>query len=321
MRILMAEDDAALASFVRKGLEAEHYAVDVSGDGEQARAMAAELDYDLVILDLSLPRLDGISVLRSVRARKPSVPILVLTGRSKVEDRVQCLDLGADDYLTKPFSFSELSARIRALLRRSHMPAESLLKVDDLQLDRVERRVERSGRRIELTSKEFALLEYLMRNAGRRVTRPMIIEHVWNLSFDTSTNIVDVYVNYNLQINLPGSQVFLGSGGNVFQSIQDLITALQNNSGIATAVTEVNNAASWVSDQRVFYGNAMNQTNSQSTYLNSEKTGLAQQEDNISAADVATVATQFTADQTAASAALDAIGRLSQMGSLFDYLK
>jgi len=195
MRILMAEDDAALASFVRKGLEAEHYAVDVSGDGEQARAMAAELDYDLVVLDLSLPRRDGISVLRSVRARKPSLPILVLTGRSKVEDRVQCLDLGADDYLTKPFSFSELSARIRALLRRAHMPAESLLKVDDLQLDRVERRVERSGRRIELTSKEFALLEFLMRNAGRRVTRPMIIEHVWNLSFDTSTNIVDVYVN------------------------------------------------------------------------------------------------------------------------------
>jgi len=196
MRILMAEDDAALASFVRKGLEAEHYAVDVSGDGEQARAMAAELDYDLVVLDLSLPRLDGVSVLRSVRAHKPSVPILVLTGRTRVEDRVQCLDLGADDYLTKPFSFSELSARIRALLRRSHMPAESVLKVDDLQLDRVERRVERSGRRIELTSKEFALLEYMMRNAGRRVTRPMIIEHVWNLSFDTSTNIVDVYVNY-----------------------------------------------------------------------------------------------------------------------------
>jgi len=196
MRILMAEDDAALASFVRKGLEAEHYAVDVSGDGEQARAMAAELEYDLVVLDLSLPRLDGVSVLRSVRARKPSVPILVLTARIKVEDRVQCLDLGADDYLTKPFSFSELSARIRALLRRAHMPAESRLKVDDLELDRVERRVERSGRRIELTSKEFALLEYLMRNAGRRVTRPMIIEHVWNLSFDTSTNIVDVYVNY-----------------------------------------------------------------------------------------------------------------------------
>jgi two-component system copper resistance phosphate regulon response regulator CusR len=196
MRILMAEDDAALASFVKKGLESEHYAVDVSGDGEQSRAMASEFDYDLVMLDLNLPRLDGVSVLRAVRIRKPSMPILVLTGRNRVEDRVQCLDLGADDYVTKPFSFTELSARIRALLRRCHLPAESVLKVDDLKLDRVERRVERAGRRIELTSKEFALLEYMMRNAGRRITRAMIIEHVWNLSFDTTTNIVDVYVNY-----------------------------------------------------------------------------------------------------------------------------
>ncbi|HTZ95481.1 MAG TPA: response regulator transcription factor [Terriglobales bacterium] len=196
MRILIAEDDVALASFVKKGLEGEHYAVDVASDGEQARGMATELDYDLVILDLNLPRLDGVAVLRNLRARKPSMPILILTGRTRVEDRVQCLDLGADDYLGKPFSFTELSARIRALLRRSHLPAESVLKVDDLQLDRVERRVERAGQRIELTSKEFALLEYLMRNAGRRITRAMIIEHVWNLSFDTYTNVVDVYINY-----------------------------------------------------------------------------------------------------------------------------
>ena len=197
MRILIAEDDGPLASFVKKGLEAEHYAVDISADGEQARAMAAEFDYDLVVLDLNMPRLDGISILRSVRTRKSSMPVVILTARSKVEDRVQCLDMGADDYLIKPFSFSELSARIRALLRRSHLPAESVLAVDDLKLDRVERRVERAGRRIELTSKEFALLEYLMRNAGRRITRAMIIEHVWNLSFDTCTNVVDVYVNYS----------------------------------------------------------------------------------------------------------------------------
>lgn len=196
MRLLIAEDDVALASFVKKGLDAEHYAVDTIGDGEQARAMASEMDYDLVILDLNLPRLDGISVLRHLRTRKPSVPVLVLSGRTRVEDRVQCLDLGADDYLAKPFSFTELSARIRALLRRSHLPAESVLTVDDLKLDRVERRVERAGQRIELTSKEFALLEYLMRNAGRRITRAMIIEHVWNLSFDTCTNVVDVYINY-----------------------------------------------------------------------------------------------------------------------------
>jgi DNA-binding response OmpR family regulator len=196
MRILIAEDDAALAGFVRQGLEAEHYAVDVVADGEQARAMGSELEYDLVVLDLNLPKLDGVNVLRHLRLKRPSLPVLVLTQRSRVEDRVQCLDTGADDYLPKPFSFSELSARIRALLRRSHLPSESVLVVDDLKLDRVERRVERAGRRIELTAKEFSLLEYLMRNAGRRVTRAMIIEHVWNLTFDTTTNVVDVYINY-----------------------------------------------------------------------------------------------------------------------------
>jgi two-component system, OmpR family, copper resistance phosphate regulon response regulator CusR len=194
MRILVAEDDTALASFVKKGLESEHYAVDVSTDGEQARAMAGELDFDLVVLDLNLPRLDGVAILRFLRflrTRKPGMPILVLTARTRVEDRVLCLDLGADDYLGKPFSFTELSARIRALMRRSRLPVESVLAVDDLKLDRVERRVERAGRRIELTSKEFCLLEYLMRNAGRRITRAMIIEHVWNLSFDTCTNVVE----------------------------------------------------------------------------------------------------------------------------------
>jgi len=180
MRILIAEDDTALAGFVGKGLEAEHYAVDVSADGEQARAPATEFDYDLIVLDLNLPRPDGIAILKDVRSRKGQLPILILTARSRVEDRVQCLDGGADDYLVKPFSFSELCARIRALLRRS----------------RVERRVSRGGRAIELTSKEFALLEYLMRNAGRRVTRAMIVEHVWNPSFDSSTNLVDVSINY-----------------------------------------------------------------------------------------------------------------------------
>jgi two-component system copper resistance phosphate regulon response regulator CusR len=212
MRMLIAEDDYALASFVKKGLEAEHYAVDVSADGERVRAQASEFSYDLLVLDLNLPRLDGVSILRHLRTRKPSMPILVLTGRGRIEDRVQCLDLGADDYLVKPFSFSELSARIRALLRRSHLPVESVLTVEDLKLDRVERRVERAGRRIELTSKEFALLEYLMRNAGRRVTRAMIIEHVWNLSFDTCTNVVDVYVFGRWQTvdNVRGAVVALG---------------------------------------------------------------------------------------------------------------
>ncbi len=196
MRILIVEDDAALSSFIRKGLEAEHHAVDAALDGEQGLSMATGIDYDLTVLDLNLPGVDGLTVLKSLRHRKPKLPVIILTARSRVEDRVQCLDSGADDYLVKPFSFLELSARARALLRRSHLPSESVLTVLDLSLDRVERKVQRGGRPIELTVKEFALLEYLMRNAGRRLTRAMIIEHVWNLTFDSATNIVDVYINY-----------------------------------------------------------------------------------------------------------------------------
>jgi len=196
MRILIAEDDAPLAGFLRKGLEAEHYAVDVASDGQAACELATAYDYDLLVLDLNLPKRDGVAVLRDVRSTKEGVPILVLTGRTRVEDRVATLDQGADDYVTKPFSFSELSARVRALLRRGKLPQQVTLQVDDLMLDRIEHRVERGGKRIELTSKEFALLEYLMRNAGRCITRAMIIEHVWNISFDTTTNVVDVYINY-----------------------------------------------------------------------------------------------------------------------------
>ena len=196
MRILVAEDDSPLAAFLRKGLEAEHYAVDVVADGEQAQFMAEEYDFDLLILDLNLPQIDGLEVLKNLRGKKPGLPVLVLTARSRIEDRVKGLDLGADDYLTKPFSFTELSARVRALLRRGGRPVDSIFRVEDLEMNRVERTIKRAGKRIELTPKEFALLEYLMRNAGRRVTRNMIIEHVWNLSFDTMTNVVDVYINY-----------------------------------------------------------------------------------------------------------------------------
>jgi DNA-binding response OmpR family regulator len=196
MRILVVEDDLALSSFLRKGLEAEHHAVDTAQNGEQGRSMAIGIDYDLVVLDLNLPEVDGMSVLKSLRQRKASLPVMVLTARNRVEDRVQCLDSGADDFLMKPFSFMELSARARALLRRSHLPSESVLRVRDLNMDRVQRKVERGGRPIELTTKEFALLEYMMRNAGRRLTRAMIIEHVWNLTFDSTTNVVDVYINY-----------------------------------------------------------------------------------------------------------------------------
>jgi two-component system copper resistance phosphate regulon response regulator CusR len=158
--------------------------------------MAEQRDYNLMVLDLNLPQIDGVSVLRSLHSAKPNLPIVVLTARSRVEDRVKCLDAGADDYLIKPFAFAELAARIRVLLRRGRLPSESVLTFADLTLDRIERRVHRAGKRIELTTKEFALLECLMRNVGHRVTRAMILESVWNLASDTNTNVVDVYVNY-----------------------------------------------------------------------------------------------------------------------------
>ncbi len=145
MRILVVEDDVALASFLRKGLQAEHHAVDVAQNGEQGRSMAMGIDYDLVVLDLNLPGVDGLSVLKSLRQRKANLPVMILTARTRVEDRVQCLDSGADDYLVKPFSFLELSARARALLRRSHSPSESVLTVRDLNMNRVERKVEAAG--------------------------------------------------------------------------------------------------------------------------------------------------------------------------------
>jgi two-component system, OmpR family, copper resistance phosphate regulon response regulator CusR len=170
--------------------------VDVFPDGEQARTAATQFEDDVVILDLNLPKQDGVSALRHLRAKKPSLPVLVLTQRTRMEDRVECLDTGVDDYLAKPFSFSQLSARIRALVRRSHLPSESVLIAGDLKFDRVQRMVERAGSRIDLTTKEFSLLEYLLLNTGRRVTRSMIIEHVWNFTFDTTTNGVDVYINY-----------------------------------------------------------------------------------------------------------------------------
>ncbi len=196
MRILVTEDERAVAQFLKKGLQSEQYAVDIAGNADEARFMLEEFNYDLAILDLNLPGIDGLELLIDLRAKKPSLPVLVLTVRSRVQDRVKGLDRGADDYLTKPFSFSELSARVRALLRRGNRPSELLLAVNNLELDRVERTVKRAGHRIDLTPKEFLLLEYLMRNAGRRVTRAMIIEHVWNFNFDTMTNVVDVYINY-----------------------------------------------------------------------------------------------------------------------------
>jgi DNA-binding response OmpR family regulator len=196
MRVLVAEDDRPVATFISKGLEAENCVVDIASDGEEALFLAEHYDYDLVVLDINLPKIDGFTVLQRIRVQKPDLAVLFLTGNIQVSDRVKGLDLGADDYLTKPFSLTELLARVRAVGRRSARPSESVLKVEDLVLDRVQRLVTRAGRLLSLTPKEFALLEYLMRNAGRPVSRAMIIEHVWNLGFDSTTNVVDVYVNY-----------------------------------------------------------------------------------------------------------------------------
>jgi DNA-binding response OmpR family regulator len=196
MRILMVDDDKSVASFVKQGLESDQYAVDVAYDGEHAQSLVDEVDFDLVILELVLPKVDGLEVLSHIQAHKPCLPVLVLSGRASLDDRVKGLDLGASDYMTKPFSFSELSARVRALLRRIPDSGGIVLRVEELELDQMERTVRRAGQRFDLTPHEFALLQYLMRNAGRCVTRAMIKEHVWTSAFDTTTNIVDVYIKY-----------------------------------------------------------------------------------------------------------------------------
>lgn len=196
VQILVAEDDVALAQFLRKGLERQQYAVNVVHDGQSVLQMLADAPYDLLTLDLNLPNLDGMAVLKQLRPAKPRLPILVLTGRATLEDRIQALDGGADDCLTKPFSFVEFSARVRALLRRNTGPTGGVLQVGDLMLNREELRVERAGQRIDLTAKEFGVLEYLMLNARRPVTRAMIMENVWKATYDPKTNLVDVYVKY-----------------------------------------------------------------------------------------------------------------------------
>jgi DNA-binding response OmpR family regulator len=196
MHILIAEDDIPVAKFISSGLEAEHYNVRLVPGGNEVRRMLEDGPCDLLVLDLNLPGVNGLDVLRQVRTQKPHLPILILTGNARVEDRVGGLDLGADDYMTKPFAFSELLARVRALMRRGSLPFEPVLHSLDLELDRIRRVVQRNGNSIELTPKEFALLEYLMLNAGHNVSRSSIIHHVWKLSSDTMTNVVDVYINY-----------------------------------------------------------------------------------------------------------------------------
>ncbi len=195
MRILVVEDEQKVASFIQKGLEEEGHAVDVALDGEDGLSKALDAVHDLVLLDIMLPKRDGLSVLRELRNRRIHTPVLLLTARDAVPDRVIGLDAGADDYLVKPFAFDELLARVRALLRRRG-DRLAVLTAADLTLDPATREVRRAGKKIDLTAKEYALLEYLLRNKGRVLNRSLIAQHVWDYDFDSSTNVIDVYINY-----------------------------------------------------------------------------------------------------------------------------
>ena len=207
MRILVVEDEKKVASFLKKGLEEEYYAVDCAYDGEEALYMVEANDYDLMILDIMLPKIDGLEVLQGVRDKGFPLPVLMLTAKDSVEDVVKGLDVGGDDYLTKPFAFAELLARVRALLRRKGREPAGKLQVADLVLDPVTHAVSRGGQEIELTAKEYTLLEYLMRQVNRVVTRTMISEHVWDYHFDPMTNVIDVYVNHlRKKVDLDSSQ-------------------------------------------------------------------------------------------------------------------
>ncbi len=196
MRILLVEDEKKIASFIKRGLKEEHYVVDVAYEGEKGLFLAEVNLYDLIILDIMLPGKDGISICKELRNKKIDAPILMLTAKDKIGDKVMGLDSGADDYLAKPFSFEEFLARVRALLRRQKIEKTTTLKVADLELDQLTHKVKRQDKEIPLTSKEYALLEYLMFHANQVVTRTMLSEHVWHEDFDSFTNVIDVYVNY-----------------------------------------------------------------------------------------------------------------------------
>jgi two-component system copper resistance phosphate regulon response regulator CusR len=196
MRILVIEDEHKVADIIVRGLRAERFAVDVAYDGGKGWEMASVYDYNLIILDLMLPGITGGEILRRLRRAKMEVPVLVLTARVSTAEKVETFEAGADDYLTKPFAFAEMLVRVKALLRRGSASHSSVLRVGDLEMDRLSQQVKRAGKKIDLTSKEYALLEYLAANAGRVLSRTMIIEHVWDQSFEGLTNIVDVYVRH-----------------------------------------------------------------------------------------------------------------------------
>ena len=196
MKILVVEDEKKVSSFIKRGLEEEKYEVDTALDGEEGLRLAIENSYDLIVLDWMLPRKDGLTLVKELREKKTSTPVLMLTAKDSLEDIIAGLDSGSDDYLTKPFAFAELLARVRALLRRSEMDKGAELRFADLRLDPVTHKVWRKDKEIDLTAKEYGLLEYFMRNPNQVLTRTMIADHVWDYTFDTFTNIIDVYVNY-----------------------------------------------------------------------------------------------------------------------------
>jgi heavy metal response regulator len=196
IKILVVEDEKKVASFIKRGLEEEEFSVDVASDGEEGLYLAESNKYDLILMDLMLPKMDGLSVVRELRQREVVTPVLCLTAKDTVEDIVSGLDSGSDDYLTKPFAFAELLARVRALLRRGTQDRGAELVFADLRLDPVTHKVWRGEGEIDLTAKEYALLEYFMRSPNQVLTRTMIAEHVWDYTFDSFTNIIDVYVNY-----------------------------------------------------------------------------------------------------------------------------
>ena len=196
MRILVVEDEKKVASFIQRGLEGEGFQIDIAGDGEEGVALACKNPYDLILMDVMLPKMDGLTAIRELRTAKIATPVLCLTAKDAVEDIVAGLDSGSDDYLTKPFAFAELLARVRALVRRATQDRGADITYADLRLDPVAHKVWRADKEIELTAKEYALLEYFIRNPEKTLTRNMIAEHVWDYTFDSFTNIIDVYVNY-----------------------------------------------------------------------------------------------------------------------------
>jgi DNA-binding response OmpR family regulator len=226
MRILVVEDERKVAEFVARGLKAERYATDVADTGDAGWAMVNTYEYDLVILDLMLPGMSGLDLLKRIRGRNAQVPVLILTARDATASKVENFEAGADDYLTKPFAFAELQMRVTALLRRGPINHCSVVRIDDLEVDRMTQQVRRSGKRVDLTPKEYALLEYLATQPGRVFSRTMIVEHVWDQSFDGLTNIVDVYVRHlREKVDDPFPTKLIRTVRGVGYSLTDRVTA------------------------------------------------------------------------------------------------